>query len=48
MVYSERTEEHHDDSQESQCPDRDSKRAPPKYNSRALPLDQPDRCVGLE
>jgi hypothetical protein len=25
----------------SQCPDRDSKRVPPEYESRALPLHQP-------
>jgi hypothetical protein len=32
-------------SQDSRCPSRDSKRAPPGYEARALPLGQTVRCI---
>jgi hypothetical protein len=42
------TEENHEYSQNSKCPDRDSKQAPPEYKSKYLPLRQPILVINCQ
>jgi hypothetical protein len=39
------TEMNIENRQDSRCPGRDSKQAPPEYEPKALPLDQPARRI---